>query len=263
MTKVAEKLNPKQQLFKPIVDHKFSFQCHKDISCFTKCCAALNLILTPYDIVRMKNCLNISSDEFLETYTETKFDDRNRFPMINLKMNPDQDKRCPFVTPDGCTIYEDRPGACRIYPLGRAALKVDREKDIREKFFIVDEDHCLGFQEEKEWTIQEWASNEGVDEYNAMNDRWLEIITSQKSLGPDKDVPRKVQMFYMASYNLDKFRTFIFDSRFFDLFQVDEELKKKLSSDDVALMKFAMDWLNFSLFGETTIQVKPGVALPR
>jgi len=53
------------------------------------------------------------------------------------------------------------------------------------------------------------------------------------------------------------------DGRFFDLFQVDEELKKKLSSDDVALMMFAMDWLNFSLFGEKTIQVKPGVDLPR
>ncbi len=84
-------------------------------------------------------------------------------------------------------------------------------------------------------------ANEGVDEYNAMNDQWLEIITSPKSLGPEKDIPRKVQMFYMASYNLDKFRKFIFESRFFDLFQVDEELKQKLSSDDVALMKFAID----------------------
>ena len=81
-------------------------------------------------------------------------------------------------------------------------------------------------------------------------------------LGPEKDVPRKTQMFYMASYNLDKFREFIFKSRFFDLFQVESDLKEKLDSDDVALMKFGFDWLKFSLFGDMTIQIRPDVVLP-
>ena len=60
----------------------------------------------------------------------------------------------------------------------------------------------------------------------------------------------------MASYNLDKFREFIFKSRFFERFEVESELKSKLASDDVELMKFAFDWLKFSLFGEKTIQIK-------
>ena len=89
-----------------------------------------------------------------------------------------------------------------------------------------------------------------------MNDGWLEIISSPKSLGPEKDIPRKIQMFFMASYNLDKFRQFIFGSRFFDLFDVDAEKRKKLGSNDVALMSFAFDWLKFSLFGERTLSIK-------
>lgn len=111
--------------------------------------------------------------------------------MVYLKMNEDKDKKCPFVTHEGCSIYEDRPGACRIYPLGRAAMKVDNRKDAREDFFIVDEAHCLGFMESREWTVEAWMGHEGVNEYNAMNDLWLDIITSRRNLGPSKDIHLK------------------------------------------------------------------------
>jgi Fe-S-cluster containining protein len=176
--------------------------------------------------------------------------------MVRLKMNQDEKKKCPFVSPDGCTIYEDRPWACRIYPLGRAATKPDIRTNALEKFFLVIEDHCLGFQEDREWTIDEWMKHEGIHEYNAMNDPWLEIITSQKSLGAEKDRHRKMQMFFMASYNLDRFREFLFKSRFFELFDIHPDSQEGLATDDIALMKFAFKWLNFSLFGEKTIQLK-------
>jgi Fe-S-cluster containining protein len=176
--------------------------------------------------------------------------------MIKLKMGDDEKGRCPFLGAGGCTVYEDRPGACRIYPLGRAATKRGGKPDAMEKFFIVKEEHCLGFGEDREWTVEEWIKNEGLDEYNVMNDQWLEVTTSSKGLGHEKDVPRKTQMFYMASYNLDRLREFIFKSRFFDRFEVPPGLKEKLASDDAALLKFAFDWLKFSLFGENTIQIK-------
>ena len=245
-----------QAMMQPIRDRKFRFACNKALPCFTKCCANLNLVLTPYDILRLKNRLGISSEAFLEKYTETDIRKHPRFPMMTLKMNRNQTGRCPFVTKDGCDIYEDRPGACRIYPLGRAAMKVDKEKDAREKYFVVQEAHCLGFDEERVWSVKEWMASEGLSDYNAMNDQWLEIISSPKSLGNKEEIPRKLQMFSMASYNLDKFRAFLFNSRFFSLFEVPEDLKEKLRSDDVSLMLFAFDWLKFSLFGEKTIKVK-------
>ena len=246
----------KSDVFTPLEGNTFRFRCHKGLPCFTQCCAGLNLTLTPYDIVRMKNRLGLPSDRFLDAYTETRLDKHPRFPMLVLRMGTDEEKKCPFVTADGCAIYDDRPAACRIYPLGRAALKVDPERGTKEKFFVVHEDHCLGFGEDRLWTVEAWLADQGVHEYNAMNDKWLEIISSPKSLGPEKDIPRKIQMFFMASYNLDKFREFIFGSRFFDLFDVDGDKKKKLGSDDIALMSFAFDWLKFSLFGERTLSIK-------
>ena len=244
-----------QSIFETIEGDRFQFSCDRNIPCFNKCCARLRLILTPYDILRMKNRLKLLSNEFLDKHTETIIENSFRFPMVKLKMGTDENQICPFVTEKGCAIYEDRPAACRLYPIGRASTIVDGEKNSREKFFIVRESHCLGFQEKKSWTIGEWLEHEGVNEYNAMNDPWLGIITSSKSLGGE-EATKKFQVFFLASYNLDKFRQFIFESRFFDLFEVNSELKENLEGDDTALMKFGFNWLKYSLFGDQTMQPK-------
>ena len=249
--------NEKENVFKPFSNEvPFQFECHGGISCFTECCAKLRLILTPYDILRMKNRLNIPSDQFLEQFTETLFERQARFPMVKLKMKKDEGHRCPFVTEKGCSIYEDRPEACRLYPVGRASALVAQEMAAREKYFVVNEAHCKGFREERRWTLEEWLDHEGVKEYKAMNDRWLGIMTSAKSLGPEAHLVRKHQMFFMASYNLDKFRAFIFQSKFFDHFEVNKASIEKMETDDTALMDFAFDWLKFSLFGEKTLEMK-------
>jgi len=245
-------------IFRPLNEDTFRFSCHKDISCFNECCAKLRLILTPYDILRMKKRLELNSDVFLDAYTDADMTSHRRFPMVKLRMRDDGRKACPFVTKEGCRIYEDRPGACRIYPLGRAARLVDMdgEKNAKDKFFLVEEAHCRGFEEEKRWTLEEWLSHEGVSEYNAINDKWLEIIGSNKSLGPKEAIQKKIQMFFMASYNLDKFKEFIYQSPFFNIFDVDSDLRERMESDDEALLGFAFDWLKFSLFGEKTIRQK-------
>ena len=130
------------------------------------------------------------------------------------------------------------------------------EPEAREKFFVISESHCLGFEEERHWTLEEWLAHEGMKDYNTMNEGWIEIITSSRSLGEGKDAARKLQMFFMASYNVDRFRNFIFQSRFFELFSVKPEVKAGLFQDDVQLMQFAFKWLKFALFGERTIPMK-------
>ena len=67
--------------------------------------------------------------------------------------------------------------------------------------------------------METWVADQGVDRYNASNDRWMEIITSKASLGPAEHRMKKIQMFYMASYNLDRFRDFVLQSRFMTLFR--------------------------------------------
>ncbi|MFZ0450134.1 MAG: YkgJ family cysteine cluster protein [Desulfatiglandaceae bacterium] len=242
-----------KDLLTPLRGQSFHFECHRKIACFNRCCAKLRLILTPYDILRIKNRLGISSGAFLDRFTNTLIHEHPRFTMVKLAMQDDAEQRCPFVTEKGCGIYEDRPGACRLYPLGRASAFVEGEGQVREQYFMVNEAHCLGFAEKKGWTLDEWLTDEGLRDYMKINDKWLELVNSPKSLGPEKHLAQKHKMFFMASYNLDKFREFIFKSRFFSLFDVAPARKESLASDDQALLLFAFDWLKFSLFGEKTL----------
>jgi Fe-S-cluster containining protein len=133
-------------------------------------------MLTPYDIVRLKNRLGISSGEFLANHTYVEIDEKTSHPFVFLKMNEDEDRKCPFVTVNGCTIYPDRPANCRYYPVGQASLKKMDDKinePITEEFyFFIKEPHCLGFNENSEWTIKSWRDDQGVDVYDDMNRGW-------------------------------------------------------------------------------------------
>ena len=66
-----------------------------------------------------------------------------------------------------------------------------------------------------------------------------------------------MEMFFTASYDLDKFRAFIFDSTFLERFELEADLIEELRDDDEALMRFAFRWLRFALFGEPNIKVRP------
>ena len=244
-----------ETVFVPIgKNDTFSFLCHPGIRCFNQCCAKLKLTLTPYDIVRMKNVLNMDSDSFLERYTRIFEDNHRAFPGVRLRMLENERNSCPFLTPGGCGIYRDRPGACRLYPMGRAAAHHGAGgSKVSEKYFLVRETHCLGFNESLRWMPSDWMSHEGLGAYLAFNDQWQKIVTHRGSPGRAGDLDRKRSMFFMASYNLDRFRDFLFASSFFRRFHVDENVRESIREDDEALLRFAIDWLKFSLLGEKTL----------
>jgi hypothetical protein len=68
-----------------------------------------------------------------------------------------------------------------------------------------------------------------------------------------------MQMLFTASYDLDKFREFVFESTLLQRFIVDEDFVDEMRSDDEALLRFAFLWLRFSLFGEPTMKAKTEV----
>lgn len=238
---------------------RFSFKCHKAIGCFTRCCSNIDILLTPYDIVRMKKRLGLSSGEFLDSRVLIEIDEKTSHPFVFLKMNDDADRSCPFVSPDGCTIYSDRPANCRYYPLGQASLKkMDENINVavtEEFYFFVKEEHCLGFKEDREWTVRSWREDQGVDVYDDMNRGWKEILFRRNLPGAELD-EKKQKAFYMACYDVDRFRRFVFESRFLDTFDLDKALLDKISGDELELMKFGFDYTKYILGIEETLKQK-------
>ncbi|RMD60402.1 MAG: YkgJ family cysteine cluster protein, partial [Nitrospirae bacterium] len=161
---------------RPVGCEAFNFACHKEIECFTLCCRNVDIDLYPYDILRMKNHLGITSEEFLSKYTFTVFKDNPNFPNVKLRLMDDDTKRCPFLTEDGCGIYRDRPDACRTYPLERAVSLAPFNLPMRREFyFLVQQPICKGHFEEKKWTVKQWIEDQELKPFNDMNDLWVEV----------------------------------------------------------------------------------------
>ncbi len=233
-----------------------SFKCYPGIGCFTACCSGIRINLTPYDILRLKNRLGMSHHDFLLEYTVPSSIDGTPLPITVLKMKDDKIRSCPFVTPDGCTIYSDRPVTCRYYPIGMAIMK-KHDKKTGEDFFIkIKEDHCLGHLEEKQWTIDEWRADQESDLYDEMNNDWMEVVLKAKSLGIVEFSQKSLDLFFMVSSNLDMFRDFVFNSNFLNAYEIDPSIIEKIREDELELLKFSLRWLRFTMFGEGDFKVK-------
>jgi Fe-S-cluster containining protein len=205
--------------------------------------------LTPYDIIQLKNRLGLSSEEFLAIYTDVQLMEKTDLPMVTLKLLDDEQQSCPFVRDDGCIVYQDRPSTCRYYPLGVGSLMHKEGADDQGFYFFVHESHCKGFEEEMEWTVGEWRQDQGVDLRDEANAEWTDLIVRKRSFPSSIRLADKAkQLFFLVSYNVDGFRQFVFDSSFLKRYPVDAETTAKIRDDDVALLKFGLDWLKGVLF---------------
>ncbi len=242
------------------LDSTFTFTCTRDMPCFTRCCKNAHVILTPFDIIRMKHRLDMSSDEFLYKYTTLGHIDKTELPVPVIKMQEDGENTCPFLGDSGCSIYEDRPLTCRYYPIA-AGIFHNKDLAANKRFFaLIKEDYCLGHKFGREITVKEWRNTQGIIPYDKANIGWSELILKRKSLGPFVEISEKsLQIFFMACYNIDRFRRFVFDSLFLNIYVVPEERVKKISEDDSAMLDFAMDWLATVLLGEKKIEIRKQV----
>lgn len=232
------------------LDEPFHFSCSKEVPCFNACCRDLNQFLTPYDVLRLKNNLGLTSTAFLETYTEEHIGPETGLPILVLKTGMDAEKRCPFVSESGCRVYPDRPGSCRTYPLARLASRSRETGVITEHYALLKEDHCHGFETETSQTVRDWIKNQGIAEYNKMNDLLMEIISLKNRLKPGPlDITAK-RLFYLACYDLDNFRIHIFEKNLLKNHPVSEDLLSRIKSNDDELLRFSLTWIRQALFGD-------------
>lgn len=234
------------------------FECHPKVSCFTACCHNIQITLTPYDILTLRKRLGIPAHEFITKYTEPTYLEKTDIPGVQIKLDGEKNA-CPFVTPEGCTVYSDRPSACRYYPVGMADFHEGGTNDAAEEkfFFLVKEPHCKGHDEPKHWSIGEWRADQGVDLRDDMNKEWLRLIMRRKSFGLQATLSEAAKrMFFMASTDLDTFRSFLLESSFLDTYAIEADTLVKIKEDDIELMLFSFIYLASTLFGAPGLTIK-------
>jgi hypothetical protein len=107
-------------------------------------------------------------------------------------------------------------------------------------------------------TVQSWKDDQGVSLYDEMNREWKEIQLRRNPVGKSLDSNKQAQI-YTASYDLDRFKRFVFESKFLDVFDIPAEEVEKIKTDDVAVMKLGFKYIKYLLMLEETLKVKPGV----
>lgn len=239
----------------PLGDSAFSFQCHPGVSCFTVCCRKVDLQLYPYDILRLKNGLGIDSEVFLRSHTTLARGDNPFFPLVMLKLTEQGRGDCPFLTKEGCSVYENRPSGCRSYPLERAVDRRPGSCDARDHYFLVRHEYCKGHDEPKMVTVRQYVRSQHLDQYNAYNELWAEMDTIFRTnpwQGEGAGGPLQ-QLAFMVCYNIDGFRRLAEERGLLHQFILSKDRKRAIGRQDEELLKFGFDWLKLILTGRSSL----------
>jgi Fe-S-cluster containining protein len=236
---------------------RFRFACHSDLPCFNDCCADVNIILTPLDVLRLSRRLGLSTTEFLEKHALIPVTKDLQLPVVMLKMGAEPERKCEFVGEQGCGVYEDRPWACRMYPLGMAVPPARAGVEPQPIYFLFEDDFCKGHAENRQWTPVDWRADQGIAEHEELEKGYRELVSHPWFIGGRQLDPRRLEMFHTACYDLDKFRSFVFESTFLQRFELEPELVERIRTDDLELMRFGHRWLRYALFAEPTMTVRP------
>ncbi len=122
----------------------FNFHCAKE--CWGTCCIKENiglLQLSVYDVYRL---LKKRQDLNILDLIERKIEDDTHLPKAYMKWR--ENGWCPNLEENGsCSVYEERPFACIIFPLS-AEFKIDDTSNTVTVNYLLREKLCYGFHKE-------------------------------------------------------------------------------------------------------------------
>ena len=237
---------------------RFAFRCHPQVACFNQCCRHLNLFLYPYDVLCLKDDLGLTSDQFIDQYVDVVLREGHYFPEVLLRMAESEGHPCPFISPQGCRVYTARPHTCRLFPLEQGVYFEAGKGRATPVYFFRSPEFCRGPNEPDSWSVDEYLQDQDVQAYYEMNLKWAQV---RQLFGNDPwgiEGPRgpKAKMAFMAAYNIDRFREFVFGSSFLKRYHVKSTLVKKMRQSDKALLEFGFEWIRFFVWGKPSRQMR-------
>lgn len=232
------------------LNSRFSFRCHSGLSCFGQCCLQPTIILHPYDLIRLRRRLGMSSSQFLIRYTRQIIDEASHFPLVLLDLA--HGGGCPFFQPEeGCTVYPERPAACRLFPVTQGSAWTPQ--GVEDFYFLKRLPYCRGFDAGQEWTVAAWRADQGMEPYQDLDREWQAILlTAGQNYLPRVD-ERGRELFFLAMYDVDEFRHLIRKSRLLRPFDLEPQSLEHLLKDDIALLRWGCQYLKKLFFLEEAL----------
>jgi len=158
--------------------------------CNANCCLkSAPIILNPYEIALICRASGLSYEDLLDIVDTDRADG---FPLVMLPRNP----ACHFRTGTGCGIYNSRPLACRLFPMGRVF------DGIQSRLVLPGRNRCSGLTPDAAGTVSEYLKTQDVELHIRMADRWIEFVNEIENT-PLPDKPVTSVAFHMLVYSPD------------------------------------------------------------
>lgn len=184
------------------------------------CCRGMgkSIVLDPLDIYRISTHLNMTFEALLAQTIELNIVDGVILP--NMKM---VQGKCVFLNEEGrCDIHPQRPGICRIFPLGRIYEDGD--------FSYILQTHECAKENKSKVKVSKWIDTPDLKKNQQFIKDWHYFLKDvQRYLGEseNEELIKKVTMqilqyFYIEPYRKDE------DTDFYEQFYLRLNQMKKL-----------------------------------
>jgi len=180
--------------------------CHDCMGC-SDCCKDMgqSIWLDPYDVYQLTTSLEKSLEQLLEKEIELHVEDGLILP--NIRMVGEDTPKCSFLNKEGrCSVHSNRPGFCRLFPLGR-----NYEGDKLSYFLL--EDACPVPNKSK-MKVHKWLNIARIKEYEAFLVKWHTLTKGLRQFYLEYSENESIikalnmqflQMFYLTAYEKEDF----------------------------------------------------------
>lgn len=169
------------------------------------CCHGMgsSIVLDPLDVHRLMSHFQTRFEVLLESKIELNIVDGVILP--NLKMNTQAaGEPCVFLNAEGrCTIHEDRPGICRIFPLGRVYEN--------NSFSYILQIHECQKENRSKVKVSKWIDTPELKKNQQFITDWhyfLKVVQAKLAAGGNEELIKRttmqiLQYFYIEPYHQD------------------------------------------------------------
>lgn len=168
--------------------------CQDCVGC-SACCQGMgeSITLDPLDVFRLMKRLGCSFEALVQRHLELSVVDGMILP--NLKMD-EKSEKCTFLDENGrCSIHADRPGICRLFPLGRFY----ENRSFR--YFL--QIHECKKNNRVKIKVRKWIDTPNVKEYESFVNEWhyfLKDLTELVAAEGDEAQQRMVSMYVLKQF---------------------------------------------------------------
>lgn len=174
------------------------------------CCRGMgdSIILNPYDVYRLSSYLGKKAEELLSAGLIAPHMEEG---ILVFSIVMDERDACPFLNDEGrCGVHAERPGICRLFPLGRQYSK--ENESYRVSYFVL-QDACP--QAKTKEKISKWIGIFDMDAYEEYLgvfhsfQKWLGAYT-KKQMAEQKErealsfLQQVITVLYLCPYDAEK-----------------------------------------------------------